>query len=104
MASNSTFTLGYVRLNSAAYFFIVPSCTRSVRWVRTVMVPLTFDGSSAALASAPFALPPVPVHAESSRAPVVTARTVRRFMCISSVLGTDEHERVGWFRTLTTFS
>lgn len=93
-AWNSTFTFGYVRLKAAAYFFIVPSCTRSVRWVRTVMVPLTFAGSSGASASCPFETPPVPVHPVSSRAAVVAARKVRRFMCVSSVLRTDEH--CGW--------
>ncbi len=96
-AWNSTFTFGYVLLKAAAYFFIVPSCTRSVRWVRTVMVPLTFDGSSGASASCPFVEPPVPVHPASSRAAAAVAapvRTVRRFMCVSSVLRTDEH--CGW--------
>jgi hypothetical protein len=69
------------------------------------MVPETFDGSSGALASAPFDDPPVPVHPGISKAaPTTMARAVRRFMCISSVQGTDEHERVGWFGTLTTFS
>src|SRR5262245_23222615 len=62
------------------------------------MVPVTFDGSSGALASAPFVVPPVPVQAVSSRAvPAATARTVRRDMCISSVHGSwDGRARAGW--------
>jgi len=95
-AWNSTFTFGYVRLNAAAYCFILPFCTRSVRWVRTVMVPETFAGSSGASASAPFEVPAVEVQPEARRAaPTATARAVRRFMCIDSVRW-DGRARAGW--------
>jgi hypothetical protein len=84
--------------NAAAYFFIVPSVSRSVRFVSTVISPETFDGSAGEDASSDDPGPPRPQPAATSAAASSTPPNARLFTfaiavsrCVARMLGNVHH-------------